>query len=336
MKWPSVSFAIATRNSGRTLSECLSSIKDQLYPSSVEIVIADGGSSDNTFEIIKKYNTKLIKVDESKQNAEYNKGVAVDACKNELIILVDHDNILPHNHWIRNMVRPLVEDEEIFGCGVFQFGYDRNMTALDRYFALLGATDPIPFFFNKSGHQSWIYKEFHLRGTLLKESKNYYKVELNPDKMPALGANGSVIRNNLIKSLKLTPNLFFHIDVHADLAKKGYVKYAFVKDTIIHLSNNNIISFLRRRRYFMEKYHFTDRSKRRYSIYEHDKDKFLLLGYILYSLSIVLPLIDSIRGYLRVKDIAWFIHPIMCLCILFLYGITYLREWIKRYVFLER
>lgn len=333
--WPSVSIAIAAFNSARTIDQCLESIKKQQYPAKVEIIIADGGSADDTLSIARKYNTKCISVPPSRQNAEYNKGVAANIAKNEILLMVDHDNILPHKNWLKNMVQPLVDNENIFGSGVFKFHYDRRMTILDRYFALFGATDPIPYFFNKSAHQSWMYDGFHLRGKVVKDKPGYYIVNLNPERMPALGANGSVLRVKLLKQLKLSPDRFFHIDAHVDLARKGYVEYAFVKDTIIHLTHNKLVPFLRRRRYFMEKYHFVDKSKRRYSIYEPDKDRLLLIGFIFYSLSVVLPFIDSTRGFLKIRDVAWFVHPVMCLCILFLYGVTYLREGVK-HVFLAR
>lgn len=333
--WPSVSVAIATRNSSRTLTLCLSSVKAQDYPSSIEIIIADGGSVDKTLEIAKQFKAKIISVPEEKQNAEYNKGVAVNAAKNDVLLMIDHDNILSHKNWLKNMIRPLVEDEEIFGSGVLQFHYDKNMSLIDRYSALLGGTDPVPFFLNKSAHQSYLYDRFHLRGKLLKEERGYYKVRLDSRRLPTLGGNGSILRRKLLKYAKSSPDYFFHIDIHVDLAKKGYTTYAFVKDTIIHLTGNKFLPFLRRRRYFIEKYHFEDHLKRRYSVYDSKSDKWVLIGFIFYSSTLILPTIDALRGFIKLPDPAWFIHPIMCLGILIVYGITSVKEGAKN-VFLAR
>lgn len=333
--WPSVSFAIATRNSERTLFLCLSSIRDQDYPAKIEIVLADGGSKDQTLQVAKKFNARVIEVPENKQNAEYNKGVAVNAAKNDILVMIDHDNILPHSGWLKKMISPILEDKEIFGTGVLRFHYDKRMSLIDRYSALLGGTDPVPFFLNKSAHQSYLYDKLHLRGKLVKDEKNYYKVKLDSRSFPALGGNGSVLKRKLLKYAKSSPEYFFHIDVHVDLAKKGYIDYAFVKDTIIHLTGNSFLPFLRRRRYFIEKYHFEDQSRRRYSVYDSKKDKWALIGFIFYSSTLVFPIIDSIRGFLRVRDVAWFIHPLMCLGILAIYGITTIKEGVKN-VFLAR
>lgn len=329
IKWPAVSVAIATRNSQRTLSRCLESVRLQDYPSEIEIVLADGGSIDNTLKIAKKFRAKVVHIAEDKQNAEYNKGVAVNKTTKEVILMIDHDNILPHKDWLKKMVKPLIQDKEIFGAGVLRFHYDKTMSAIDRYSALLGGTDPIPFFFNKSAHQSYLFQGFHLRAKLIKDEGDYYKVRLSPNNLPALGGNGSIIKRNFLFKAKYTPDYFFHIDVHVDITKKGYTTYAFVKDTIIHLTGNNFFSFLRRRRYFIEKYYFEDQSKRRYSVYDSKKDKKALVLFIIYSATVIMPIIDAIRGFSRLPDLAWFIHPFMCLGILVVYGITSINEVCK-------
>lgn len=335
LSWPSVSVTIATRNSERTLSRCLSSVRNQEYPGPLEIILADGGSKDKTLIIAKKFKCKVVKVSEAKQNAEYNKGVAVNAARNELILMIDHDNILPHNKWLKKMVMPLLDDENIFGSGVLQFHYDKKMSLIDRYSALLGGTDPVPFFFNKSAHQSYLYEGFHLRGRVIQNEKNYYKIKLNPNNIPALGGNGSILRRKLLSKAKSSPDYFFHIDIHVDLAKQGYTTYAFVKDSIIHLTNNDFLPFLRRRRYFMEKYYYEDHSRRRFSVYDPKKDKLALIYFVVYAATLIIPIFDAFRGFIKKRDLAWFVHPVMCLGILAVYGITFVREEIKN-VFLEK
>jgi glycosyltransferase involved in cell wall biosynthesis len=328
-QWPSLSIAMAIFNSARTLEESLQSVADQDYPGQVEIVIADGGSTDDSVAIAKKFGAKIVTVPKDKQNAEYNKGVAVNQAKNEILVMIDHDNILPDKHWLRRMVEPLIDDPEIFGVGVWRFHYDQSMTLLDRYFALIGGPDPVPNFFNKNGHQSWLSDKFTLRGDLIKTKPNYFVVQLDPEMLPALGGNGSILRTKLLKEAQADPDHFFHIDIHVDLARKGYTKYAFVKETVKHLTNNDLIPFLKRRRYFIEKYHFEDQSRRRYSVYEPTKDKGRLLRYIIYAATFVGPLYHSIRGYLRIQDPAWFLHPIMCFAMLIVYGVPTLKEEFK-------
>src|SRR3989304_4834253 len=56
MEKPTVSILIPTLNASSVLGNCLESIKKQNYPAEkIEIIVADGGSSDGTVEIAKKY-----------------------------------------------------------------------------------------------------------------------------------------------------------------------------------------------------------------------------------------------------------------------------------------
>ena len=60
MTSPQISIIIPTLNAARVLEPCLKSIKKQSYKK-YEIIIADGGSSDNTLIIAKKYHCIVIK-----------------------------------------------------------------------------------------------------------------------------------------------------------------------------------------------------------------------------------------------------------------------------------
>ena len=83
--FPAVSIVIATFNSERTLPECLKSVKKQVYPGSVDIIIADGGSIDKTLSLAREFNIQVISIDKEKQNAEYNKAVGLSKAKGDIV-----------------------------------------------------------------------------------------------------------------------------------------------------------------------------------------------------------------------------------------------------------
>lgn len=328
-KLPKISVVIATYNSEKTIDKCLRSIRNQDYPQEkVEIILTDGGSMDKTLSIAKKYNVKIIKVPASLQNAEFNKGQGVTESKGDFILMVDHDNILPHDKWLKKMLYPLIENKDIVGSETLRYHYDPKASFLDRYFALFGAGDPLAFYLGKADRLSYIYDEYNLAGDL-KEFKEYYIVKFNKNRIPTLGANGFLIRSDILKkNADIRPNHFFHIDVNVDLIKKGYDKYAFIKDDIIHLTGyKSILSFLYRRKLFMEQFHFITKEERRYSVFE-PRDRFKLIVFILYATTVIKPLYDSTRGFLKVKDIAWFFHPILSFVILVIYSYVVLKKLI--------
>jgi glycosyltransferase involved in cell wall biosynthesis len=323
----SVSIVMATFNSERTIAKALEAVRSQDYPQElIEIVIADGGSTDKTITIAKKYNVRIINVPKNLQNAEYNKGIGVNSARNEILLMLDSDNILPHKKWFRKMMVPFIENKEIVGVEPLRFHYDRKMNVLDRYFSLLGGNDPVAYYLHKDSHLSWAFDTYNLYGQS-KDMGEYYLVKFSPGKIPALGGNGAAIRRKLLlKEASADPDHFFHIDVNVDLIRKGHNTYGIFKDSIIHLTNNNIIPFLTRRKYYIEKYHFEDMSKRRFSVYEPPKDTLNLVIYCIYSATFAKPLYDSVRGYMKVRDGAWFLHPVMCFAMLIIYGYAVLKK----------
>ncbi|MDD5044244.1 MAG: glycosyltransferase [Candidatus Omnitrophica bacterium] len=321
MTLPSVSIIIPTLNAGRTISECLSSISSQDYPKDkIEIIIIDGGSTDPTLELARGFGCIIIKDESLRNNPEARKAMGLERAGNDLAAFIDSDNILPHQGWLKSMVTPLLEDSEIIAVSPLRYHYDKNYSLLNRYFALFGVNDPIAYYFNKRDRLSWAEDKWNMLGEAI-DKGGYFSVRFRKDKLPTLGANGFIIRKDILKKARVSPQEFFHIDVNYDLVSLGFDKYAAIKGDIIHLSADNFFSFLKKRLRFMELYHQKDYSLRRYRLYE-PRDKLKLCLFVIFSITFIKPLYDSIRGFSRVRDSAWFLHPLMCFAILVTYGVA--------------
>jgi glycosyltransferase involved in cell wall biosynthesis len=96
-----VSFCIPTLNNEDTLDKCLKSIVNQEYPDT-EIVIVDGGSTDNTIEIAKKY-TERIYFDNGPLGSA--RQTSIEHSTGEILALFDSDITVPHSKWLANAVR---------------------------------------------------------------------------------------------------------------------------------------------------------------------------------------------------------------------------------------
>ncbi|MDO8725183.1 MAG: glycosyltransferase [Candidatus Methanoperedens sp.] len=83
----SISIITPTYNSAKTLTSCLDSIKAQNYKGDIEIIIADGGSTDSTLEIAQKYTNKIYP--NPLKTGEAGKAAGVKHAKNEIIALID-------------------------------------------------------------------------------------------------------------------------------------------------------------------------------------------------------------------------------------------------------
>lgn len=329
---PTISVAIATFNSAKTLDRCLRLIRSQEYPqSNIEIILGDGGSTDNTLEIAKKYKAREIKIPPNKQHAEYNRGVAYNAAKGEFVLILDHDNFLPYKGWLRDMIAPLIENTKMVATTTCYYHYDKSYSLMDRYFALFGTSEPLPFFLKKADRMPIFSKNWVLQGNS-KEMGGYYLVEFekDPRKIPSIGTNGTLMRRELVnKYADVRPEYHYPIDVMVDVIQGGYNQFGFVKNSIIHLTHTRgLLEFFRRRKRFVEQYHFQDSSKRRWSVVMPG-DEFGVFLYVIYSITFVGPLLHSTKGFIHIRDIAWFVHPLMCFATTFIYGFVTVKHLLR-------
>ena len=94
MKYPRISIVTPSLNQGKYLESTICSILDQGYPD-LEYIIIDGGSCDNSLEIIKKYEGHLsywISENDRGQSDAINKGlISVAENEGELAGVIAHE-----------------------------------------------------------------------------------------------------------------------------------------------------------------------------------------------------------------------------------------------------
>lgn len=94
-----ISVIITSFNAGRFIKECIQSVLNQTYED-YEIIIVDGGSTDNTFEEIKPFEDKinLIKLTQQKEyplnQDAFHRNQGLKVANGEYIIFLDADDIL--------------------------------------------------------------------------------------------------------------------------------------------------------------------------------------------------------------------------------------------------
>lgn len=316
-KYPKVSIIIVALNAQRTLESCLKYIKSQNYPGIDEVLVVDGGSTDDTYKIACK-STLSIKFIKGgyRNNQEARRAVGVEKSRNEICAFVDSDNYMVSKSWLTDMVQPLLDDKNIVVSQTLRYSVPRSASLLDRYFGLLGGADPVVYYLGKNDRLSWAFSKWNLAGKVIKENEKYLTVEFDLNSYPTVGCNGIVFRRSiLLKSNWGEPKNYFHTDVFVDVAKLGFTRFAIVKNEIFHNTTGNIKTFFEKRRKYMELYYQKLNKKRRYLIFNRKnfKDIARLFLYIFFTFTIIEPLGESIRGYFKKKDIAWFLHPIMCL-----------------------
>ena len=91
---PLVSIVVATRNSGRTVAKCIESVRSQTYERK-ELVIIDGGSTDDTCEVLRQHARAISHWKSEPDHGVYdawNKGLA--ACSGDWVCFLGSDDYL--------------------------------------------------------------------------------------------------------------------------------------------------------------------------------------------------------------------------------------------------
>jgi glycosyltransferase involved in cell wall biosynthesis len=313
-----ISVIMPTYNSIRTIKSSLQSIKNQSYPSeSIEILTVDGGSTDGTLEILKIFRTTIIK--DHAKNPEAAKSVAIKQARGDLILFLPSDNILPHSRWISKMVAVFSKEPEIVAAYPSKYAWRKKDKPLTRYFALIGANDPVAWFLRKADRQSIFHNQ-----------KELYTIHtFSEQTLPTVGDNGFMIKRSLLHKAKIDQYHFFHIDVCLDLLRFGFNQFAVTNDTIIHDTGDGFIEFFKKRYRYMSELYLNKSTLRRYKVFNPRTDMILLALFCLYSLTLVGPLFYALYGYSKKQDVAWFIHPIACQAIMITYSLALLKQYRK-------
>lgn len=121
-----VSVVIAAKNEAANLHKHLKDIFEQDYPK-FEVIIANDHSSDNTLEVLSKFqesytNLKVLDIQDwhsGGKKAAITK--AIFYAENELLLFTDADCIPSSNQWIKQMIAPFEEGVEIvLGYGAYR------------------------------------------------------------------------------------------------------------------------------------------------------------------------------------------------------------------------
>lgn len=317
---PSISVIIPCYNSEKRLGECLDSIKCQDYPQElIEYIIVDDDSSDDTVKIAKeKYGCNVYR--NGTHNIERGKSIGVENANGEYFFLIDDDNRLPNSKWLSTLVSSVVENSCVGGQASY-FNYRKDDSMANRYASLYAINDPTVFYLNRRDKLMQTEKKWNLPGNVVKETDSYWEIQFTPNTLLTIGSQGFLIKRDLMMKASWKPYLY-HMDTNMELVMQGYDRYIMLKDSVIHDHSKTIGHFIGKLKRNIRLF-YSENQYRKYK-YDISTGKMIKLGLIMGTF--VIPFIDAVKGYCKIHDVAWFLHPIVCFRVAMIYSFQTLKN----------
>lgn len=109
---PSLSVIIPTYNGAEQLRELLASLKIQTVRPD-EVLIVDSSSSDGTTRVAEKYNAEVVIIDRETFDHGSTRSMAAKRVRGDILIYFTQDVLPVHRNVIKNLVRPIIDSDDI-------------------------------------------------------------------------------------------------------------------------------------------------------------------------------------------------------------------------------
>lgn len=268
---------------------------------------------------------------QQRKNQEARRLLGFKRARYDIVCSLDSDNYIEDRDWLRKLYLPFDVEADIVGSFTLHYKYDKEQSLFNRYVGLFGVLDSVVPYLKKNDRQkitekSWPYKE-----QIVKINKKYTVLSFNDANFPTLGCNGFMVRKKFIKPTLYKPEEFFHTDFLYDLLYDGKTKYAVINTTVTHDTAASVGKLMRKRIDYMSLHHLVLFKKRRYKVFDPSskQDIVNIIKFAFFTITLIEPLSQSVKGYMKVKDVAWFFHPISCWIFLISYSYTTLKSFIK-------
>lgn len=314
--YPLISIIIPTLNAEKYLVHFFESVNKQTYPKNkIEIVVADGGSKDNTIKISKKY--KAVVVNNPYVMAQPGVYVGMKHAKGELLMVLPGDNVFKQKNAIESIAK-IFEEKNIYAAFP-KHDSSKNDSLFTKYINTF--TDPFNHFLYENAANARTFKKIY---KLLEHNNSYdiYDYKSYPIK-PILGVTqGFTVRKDFVKQWK---NINDDINPVYDLIKKDkQIAYVY-SVSLYHHTVRNFNHFFRKQRWAAKnalenKDYGVISRKEKLSL----SQKLRMYVFPIYAFSIVFPLIRSVFGYLFDRENIWFFHPIIS----FISASAIIYEWL--------
>jgi glycosyltransferase involved in cell wall biosynthesis len=310
-----LSIITPTLNNKKDIKRFLESIKRQTYYDKIEIIIADGGSTDNTVEIAKKYKVNLFNNKDIFADIGVNEGIK--RAKGKIIMILATDNIFKQSDAIEKIIK-VFDDKRIIAAFPKQDSQSKD-TIFSKYINTF--TDPFNHFVYGYASNPRTFKYIY---KTLKRTKEYVVFDYKSNKLvPMIAfAQGFAVRSGFKRNEK---NSFDDTTPVLELIEKGK-KIAYVDSvSLYHHTINGLSHFIEkqawRTRNFINKKNFG--ISHRVKLLSETQTQRIKIWPI-YALTIVPPFLYAFYHLIKDREKMWIFHPVLCIISAYTSLFTYL------------
>lgn len=123
--FPEISIVIRTKNEAAMICKCIDMIYAQKISKKVEVIVIDSGSSDNTLEMIRKYNINIYSIKPEDFGFGSSINLGIELAKGEFVVFVSAHAIPRNKFWLCTMIDNF-QDRQVVGVYSKQIYYENT------------------------------------------------------------------------------------------------------------------------------------------------------------------------------------------------------------------
>lgn len=289
---------------------------------SMEIIVADAGSKDDTAVVARGFGARVVR--NELRLAEPGVALGIASATFPYCVVMAADNALPHAEWLANMVRPLDENPAVGLCFTHIIN-DQLDNQFNQYFNALHADPFNAFVFGYAARPA----EYSSHYQPLYRSHSYTLYRFDVSRYPLIAlAQGTTIRKSLLLDRRWKYDDILPI---IELISRD-VPFAYVPSAgIYHYSMPNLNGFIHkydRRIVSAVKHGYVHRSR-----YHSNLRRARQYVWPAYSFAVFPPALAALCSAIRTRRTFYAYHPVACLLLsLLLFKHLVLRHVVPRWL----
>lgn len=300
MSQPTFTFVLPALNaSGSLFERALSSIREQDYPAElVEILVADGGSTDDTRAVAERYGARVI--ENPNRLAEWGVKEGMLVAQGEVCVVFAADNELVGRDWLARVGERFETDPELAAVfGRLVSGPDD--APLNKYIELI-QSEPLNWFLNRN-------LETYLDSASI-AADGFAAFSVDPQRPLVWGANGLAVRTEWARPIWQRDGYVADVDAFHALVVSGHNRVAYQPGPFCYHHQVVRLSDLRRKWLRNSQQHLVHQAATRDLEWVHVPGfRGRALLWVVYSLLPPISAADAARRAWRDRSIYWFYHP---------------------------